>query len=232
MKKVGIIGGLGPQTTIDYYTSIIAKYQEKVGIKDDLPELVINSINMYDIYRWLANNEIEELTTYITNAVRALEKSGADFVVIAGNTPHIVFKEIQRNIAIPMISIVEETYQAAQRLHLKKVGFLGTQFTMENDFFKKPFIDNNIQIIIPNASERVYIHQKITDELFKNIINLETHKRFSDIIYQMVKEESVEGIILGCTELPLLFKNQPLGIPLLNPAEIHIEKIVDTLFQI
>ncbi len=232
MKRVGIIGGLGPQTTIDYYTSIIAKYQEKVGIKDDLPELLINSINMYDIYRWLANNEIEELTAYITNAARVLENSGVDFVVIAGNTPHIVFDEIRRNVHIPMISIVEETYQTAQKLHLKKIGFLGTKFTMENDFFKKPFIDNNIQIIIPNASERVYIHQKITDELFKNIVNSDTQKKFLDIISHMVEKEAVEGIILGCTELPLLFKDESLSIPLLNPAEIHIQKIVDTLFQI
>lgn len=230
MKRVGIIGGLGPQTTIDYYTSIIAKYQERVGIKDDLPELFINSINMYDIYRWLANNEIEELIAYITNAARVLENSGADFIIIAGNTPHIVFQEIQNRLNTPMISIVEETFKAVHANRIKKIGFIGTQFTMEHDFFKKPFLENGIDVILPCEKDRLYIHKKITEELFKNCILSETKEEFLKIIQRMKDEQGIEAIILGCTELPLLFGKESYDIPFFNPMESHIQEIVRRSF--
>lgn len=137
MKKVGIIGGTGPESTVDYYKSIISKFQEKIGSKEDLPELFINSINMYKMFNLLMNGQTKELIHYLTDAVQKLESVGVDFVVFTGNTPHIVFERVQEKVQVPMISMVEETYLKAQEWNLEKVGLIGTKFTMENDFFKK-----------------------------------------------------------------------------------------------
>ncbi|WP_458413252.1 aspartate/glutamate racemase family protein [Schinkia sp. CFF1] len=137
MKKVGIVGGMGPESTVDYYQSVIMKFQEKIGSKEELPELYINSINMYKMFKLLMNGQTVELINYLTDAVRKLEIVGADFVVMSANTPHIVFEQIQQKVQLPMISIVEETFLKAQELGLERIGLIGTKFTMENDFFLK-----------------------------------------------------------------------------------------------
>ncbi|MGG3181664.1 amino acid racemase [Priestia megaterium] len=231
MKKVGIIGGTGPESTVVYYQSIISKFQEKIGSKEGLPELFINSINMYKMFNLLMNGQTQELITYLTDAVQKLESVGADFVVFTGNTPHIVFEQVQKNVQVPMISMVEETYLKAQELSLEKIGLIGTKFTMENDFFKKPFISHNIEMVVPNQSEQEYIHQKIVEELENGIVNNETKKVFLNIIKQMTDRDGTQAIILGCTELPMLIKDEDLNISSLNTAEIHINKIVDTIFM-
>lgn len=231
MKKVGIVGGLGPEATVDYYQTIISKFQEKIGSKEELPELFINSINMYKMFKLLTNGQTKEVIKYLIDAVQKLESVGADFVVMCGNTPHIVFEQIQEKVQVPMISIVEETYLKAQELRLEKIGLIGTKFTMENDFFQKPFISQNIEMVVPNQSEQEYIHRKIVEELENGIVNNETKKGFLNIINQMISRDGIQGVILGCTELPMLIKNEDLNIHSLNTAEIHINKIVDTIFM-
>ncbi|PKG22642.1 aspartate/glutamate racemase family protein [Niallia nealsonii] len=231
MKKVGIVGGIGPEATVDYYQSIISKFQEKIGSKEELPELFINSINMYKMFNMLTNGKMREVIHYLTDAVQKLESVGADFVVICGNTPHIVFEQIQQKVHIPMISIVEETYLKAQDLKLEKIGLIGTKFTMENDFFRRPFSSNNIEMVVPNQSEQEYIHRKIVEELENGIVNNETKKGFLSIINQMINRDGIQGIVLGCTELPMLIKKEDLNIHSLNTAEIHINKIIDIIFM-
>lgn len=231
MKKVGIVGGIGPESTVDYYQLIISGFQEKIGSKEELPELFINSINMYKMYKFLMNGQTQALIDYLTDAVQKLESVGADFVVMSGNTPHIVFEQIQQRVQVPMISIVQETYLKVQEMSLDKIGLIGSKFTMENDFFKKPFISHNIEMVVPNQSEQEYIHRKIVEELFNGIVNNETKKVFLNIINQMINRDGIQGVILGCTELPMLIKNKDLNIHPLNPTEIHIKKIVDTIFM-
>jgi len=231
MKKVGIVGGIGPEATVDYYQSIISKFQEKIGSKEELPELFINSINMYKMFDFLMKGQTEEVIQYLTEAVQNLERVGADFVVMCGNTPHIVFDHIQQKVRVPMISIVEETYVQAQELNVEKIGLIGTKFTMEHDFFKKPFISNNIEIVVPNQTEQEYIHKKIVSELENGIVHNDTKEDFLHIINQMIAKNGIQGLILGCTELPMLIKNEDIPIHSLNTAEIHINKIIDTIFM-
>jgi aspartate racemase len=231
MKKVGILGGMGPESTIDYYQSIISKFQEKKGSKEELPELFINSINMYKMFNLLTNGKTKELINYLAEAVHTLKNVGSDFVVMSANTPHIVFEEVQQEVQLPMISIVEETFLKAQELGLEKIGLIGTKFTMENDFFKKPFISHNKEIVVPNQSEQQYIHKKIVEELENGIVNNETKMEFLNIIDQMMNRDNIQGVILGCTELPMLIQNEDLTIHLLNTTEIHVNKIVDTIFR-
>ena len=226
MKKLGMIGGTGPESTVDYYQSIISKFQEETGSKESLPELLIYSINMYKIFDLLQNNQEEELAEYLAAAVLSLERAGADFAVISANTPHIVFDKVQQKVNIPMVSIVEETYRRTQQLEIQKVGLLGTQFTMENRFFKEPFTVNGKEIFVPNEQDQRFIHEKIVKELERGIVNEGTKKEFLAIAERMIEQHDIEGLILGCTEFPMIFKPEDLDIPQLNTVEIHVAKIV------
>ncbi|TWT27174.1 aspartate/glutamate racemase family protein [Planomicrobium sp. CPCC 101110] len=231
MKKLGIVGGTGPESTVDYYQSIISKYQEKAGSSEDLPELLINSINMYKIFSLLEANQTEGLADYLTESVRTLEKAGADFVVLTANTAHIVFDKVQERVNVPMISIVEETYNRTEELGLGKIGLLGTKFTMENDFFQKPFHAGAKTIVVPEPEEQQYFHEKIVSELEKGVVEEGTKKDFLELAAKMVERDGIEGLILGCTELPLIFKPEDLEIPQLNTTEIHVKKIIEVMFD-
>ncbi|MDP4104752.1 MAG: amino acid racemase [Bacillota bacterium] len=231
MKIVGIIGGIGPESTVDYYQTIISKFQERIGSKEILPELVINSINMYKIFELISIGKKEELIQYLADAVQKLASAGANFAVMSGNTPHLVFDRVQELVDIPMISIVEATFVQARELELERIGLIGTKFTMEHEFFKRPFISDHKEIFVPNELEREYIHRKIVEELEKGIVKKETKARFLEIISQMVHRDQLEGMILGCTELPMIIKKNDLELPILNTTEIHVHKIVDTIFE-
>jgi aspartate racemase len=231
LNIAGIIGGIGPESTVDYYQTIISKFQERVGSKEILPELVINSINMYKIFDLISTEKNVELIHYIVDAVQKLARAGADFAAISGNTPHLVFDQVQEMVDIPIISIVEATFLQAKELGLERIGLIGTKFTMENDFFKKTFISDHKEIVVPNQLEQEYIHRKIVEELEKGLVKEETKARFLEIIQQMVKRDQLQGIILGCTELPMIIKTNDLELPMLNTTEIHVNKIVDTIFS-
>ncbi|WP_112182023.1 MULTISPECIES: aspartate/glutamate racemase family protein [Paraliobacillus] len=231
MKRVGIVGGLGPESTVDYYQSIIAKYQERMQSKEVLPEMFINSINMYQVFEFINNKQLDGLTNYLVDAVKKLDAVGSDFAIISANTPHIVFEEVQKQIPIPMISIVEATYNKTLEFGLKNIGLIGTKYTMENDFFKSPFTSRNKKVTVPTESEQQYIHGKIVAELENGIVNNETKINYLNIIKRMKEEEGIEGVILGCTELPMIIKGEDLDIPVFNTTEIHVNRIVDTIFR-
>ncbi|MBF7023410.1 aspartate/glutamate racemase family protein [Staphylococcus kloosii] len=231
MKRVGIIGGLGPESTVDYYKSFIHKYQYKVDSKQDLPELFINSINMYNIFKYIDENRLEDLAKYVGEAAQKLEQIGADFIIIAANTPHIVFNEIEKMVEVPMISIVDATYEQAEEQDLQTLGLLGTKFTMTHDFFKTTFRDNDKNIVVPHQDEQEHIHKRIVDELENGIVNEKTKDEFLSIINRMIQEDHIDGIILGCTELQMLLNSDDFDIPLLETMDIHVNKMVEKIFE-
>ncbi|MDQ0429361.1 aspartate racemase [Planomicrobium stackebrandtii] len=231
MKKLGMIGGTGPESTVDYYQTIISEFQQRTGNQESLPELLIYSINMYKIFDLLESGQEEELAEYLAAAVLSLERGGADFAVISANTPHLVFKQIQQKVNIPMISIVEATYRKAQDMKLQKIGLLGTQFTMESDFFKNPFIATGQEVVVPNKDEQQFIHGKIVEELEKGIVKEETKKELLGIANRLIEQQGIEGLILGCTEFPMIFKPEDLDIPQLNTVEIHVDEIVKMILS-
>ncbi|GGB59995.1 amino acid racemase [Virgibacillus dakarensis] len=230
MKHAGIIGGLGPESTVDYYQSFIKKYQEKVNSKQKLPELFINSINMYNIFRFISEGKLDALVNYVGEAAQKLESIGADFIIISANTPHIVFDQVREKVGVPMISIVEATYEKAEELGLKRLGLLGTKFTMENDFFKKPFITGKKDIFVPDEDVQQYLHQKIVDELENGIVDPQTKQDFLKIVHDMAEKENLDGLILGCTELPMIINEDDTDLALLNTTEIHVDKMIEQLF--
>lgn len=226
MKKLGIVGGIGPESTVDYYRMLIKGYQE---FKSDgtYPELLINSINMTKMLQMVSDNRMDSLIIYLSDAIKALAGAGAEYALMASNTPHIVFDEVLKLSPIPVLSIVEETCKKARSLGLKKVGLLGTRFTMQSDYYARVFELEGISVIVPDHEEQEYIHTKIFSELQSLVIKDETKQGLLAIIKRMADEEGIEGLILGCTELPLILTQDEFGVKFLNTSLIHVESAIN-----
>jgi aspartate racemase len=225
MKKIGIIGGIGPESTIDYYKLIIGAFHEKQA---DLgyPEIIIYSANLSSLMKILEAKDWENLTDWLLEKVVALHKAGAEFAVIGSNTPHIVFDKVSSRSPIPMLSIIEETRKNAQKRGLKKLGLLGTRFTMESDFFKKPFGDTGMAIVVPEKEDQELIHHRLFSEIELGIIKDSTRNELLSIAKKMIDRHFIDALILGCTELPLILNKDEFGIPFLNTTAIHAASIV------
>ena len=226
MKRVGIIGGIGPESTVDYYKLIIGAFHEKHA-ELGYPEIIIYSANLSSLMRILEANDWETLTDWLLEKVVALHKAGAEFAVIGSNTPHIVFDKVSSRSPIPMLSIIEETRKNAQIRGFKKLGLLGTRFTMESDFFKKPFGDNEMVVVVPEKEDQELIHHRLFSEIELGIIKDSTRKELLSIVKKMIDRHSIDALILGCTELPLILNKDEFGIPFLNTTAIHAESIVN-----
>ena len=225
MKKIGIIGGIGPESTVDYYKMIIGAFHERQAVLG-YPEIIIYSANLSSLMEILEAGDWEGLTNWLLEKVVALQKAGADFAVIGSNTPHIVFDQVSSKSPIPMLSIIEETCKNAQKRGLKKLGLLGTRFTMESDFFKKPFEYREMAVIVPDKEDQELIHQRLFSEIELGIIKDSTREELLSIVRKMIDRHSIDAVILGCTELPLILNKDEFGIPFLNTTAIHAESIV------
>lgn len=230
MKKLGLVGGMGPESTIPYYHDIVYGVQNKIG-ENFFPNLTIESINVFDVLRLCNEQKYDELTDYLMKAINTLIKSGADFVALSANTPHIVFDRLKEQSSVPLVSIVEVTRDEAVRLNKRKLGLLGTIFTMTGDFFKKPFCNSNIEIITPTTEEMEYINCKISSELELGIVKKDTLQGFQKIIKRMMEDDGIEAIILGCTELPLLLNDEVSPVPCLDTMKIHIQHLIDWIVE-
>lgn len=230
MKKLGLVGGMGPESTIPYYHDIVYGVQNKIG-KNIFPHLTVESVNVFEVLKLCNEQKYDELTNYLMQAIKNLTISGADFIALSANTPHIVFDRLQEQSTVPLVSIVEATCNETIRLNKHKVGLLGTIFTMTQDFFKKPFYNSNIEIITPTTEEMEYVNSKITSELELGIIKETTLQGFQTIIKRMQQEDSIEAIILSCTELPLLLNDEVSPIPCLDTMKIHIQLLIDMIVE-
>lgn len=230
MRKLGLIGGMGPESTIPYYHDIVYGVQEALG-EQVFPELTIESVNVFKVLGLCGEQKYDELTEYLMRAIDNLTKSGADFAALSANTPHIVFDRLKEQSRIPLISIVEATCEEAQRRGLKKIGLLGTIFTMRGEFFKAPFSKSGIDIIVPTEEEMELINDKISSELEVGITKDETLVLFQQIINRMRDKEGIEAIVLGCTELPLLLDDEVSPVPCLDTMQIHIGSIVKAILE-
>lgn len=230
MKKLGLVGGMGVESTIPYYHDIVYGVQNKIG-KKFFPNITIESVNAFDVLGLCSEQKYDELTDYLMKAIKNLTTSGADIIALSANTPHIVFDRLQNISMVPLVSIVEATCNEAIRLNIHKLGLLGTIFTMTEDFFKKPFYNSNIEIITPTAEEMEYINLKISSELEFGVIKEETLQGFQKIIKRMQQEDSIEAVILGCTELPLLLNDEVSPIPCLDTMKIHIQLLIDLIVE-
>lgn len=220
MKKIGILGGLAPESTAEYYRMLIQFTKDK-GWGRKYPEIIIYSLNFQEFFDPLEKGEFSRVTSLLSEGIQSLHNAGADFALIASNTPHMFFDEVRKASPIPLISIVEETRKESKERGFEKVGLWGTGFTMREDFYKKEFTENNISLVVPDEEAQEYIHNVILDELVQGKIVEETREKLVEIAQQMVKQEKIQALILGCTELPMILNEEVLGLAVLNTTKIH-----------
>jgi aspartate racemase len=230
MRTLGILGGLGPESTIDYYRAILARYRE-ITSNRDYPHVLINSLDVDKGIAMLDAGRLDELIDYLSLGVEQLARAGADFGCMAANTPHLVFEHVQRRSKIPLLSIVRATAEHARQLGLKKVGLLGTGFTMRAEFYPREFQSAGIVLVVPSEHERQYIHGKYIGELLNNKFLPQTRTEILAIVERLRAEEGVEAIVLAGTELPLLLRGSDIGVNFLDTTLIHVEAIVNRLIS-
>jgi aspartate racemase len=231
MPTAGMIGGLGPESTVDYYRSIIARYRAR-NPGGGYPHVILNSLDVDKGLALLDAKRLGDLADYLAAGVEALARAGADFGFIAANTPHLVFDELQRRSAIPLISIVCATSDHARALGLKRLGLFGTGFTMRASFYPEEFQRAGMSLVLPNESEREFIHSKYIGELLNNRFLPETRAKILSIAQRMKDEDGIEALVLAGTELPLLLRDSSdPGIKFLDTTVIHVEAIVDKLLS-
>jgi aspartate racemase len=226
MKKIGIVGGMGPESTVDYYQGIIDAFKEKGG-GFSYPEIIMYSVNLSELLMMMEHKEWTRLTEWLVRKIEALRRAGAEFAAIGANTPHVVFDDVDAEASLPIISIVEATCRSAKDRGVKRPLLLGTKFTMESDFFQKPFRDQGMSIVVPDYEDREYIHLKLMSEIELGIIQDSTRDGLLAIVKKMIEKASIDSVILGCTELPMILTRDEFGIPFLNTTAIHIGSIVD-----
>jgi len=245
MKTVGIVGGIGPESTIEYYRFIIEGYRERQGgtgvppvdshAQDaratSYPSIIINSVDLTRLIAWINAGELEPFTDYLAAGVEQLANAGADFAVLAANTAHIVFEQIRERSRLPLISIAEATYEKARELGLERLGLLGTRFTMEAKFYPEVFSRAGLSIVTPNETERAFVNEKYFGELLKNVFLPETREQLLAIINEMKQRDAIDGLILGGTELPLILRGADSDLPFLDTTRIHVQAIVDRLLS-
>jgi aspartate racemase len=230
MKTLGLIGGIGPESTVDYYRLLVEKYREKTD--GTYPSVIINSVDLKRLLAWMTANELGKVTDYLVDEIEKLHKAGADFAALASNTPHIVFDEIQERSRVPLLSIVEAACERVRTLGLKTVGLLGTRFTMQATFYPNVFSRAGISLFTPNDQEQNYIHEKYIGELLNNEFLPETREKLFSIADELKARHNIEGLILGGTELPLLLRDEQYnGMQLLDTTRIHVDRLIAELLS-
>jgi aspartate racemase len=226
MKILGIIGGLGPESTIDYYERIIALYRQRKR-DGSYPQFIVNSIDMKKGLDFMDSNNLAGMADYLVEEIGKLARAGATFGLISANTPHIVFDEVASKSAIPLISIVGATCAMAKARKLKRLALLGTRYTMQAAFYPKVFSRAGIELLVPDAKDQDYIHDKYLNELVSGRFLPETRVGLLAIVDRMKAKHDINGVILAGTELPLILRDADyMGIPFLDTTKSHCEAAV------
>lgn len=230
MKKIGLVGGISWTSTVDYYRYLNEGINEKLGGLN-FAECMIYSVNFDDFQRFNAAYDWDATFELLVNAAEDLKKGGAEAIVLCANTAHIVADRIAERVNLPLIDITTAVAEAIHQQGLKKVGLLGTTYTMELDFYKDKLIASGIEPIIPESQEdRDYIEDTLRNELGRGVLNPETKRQYLAIIQQLI-DTGAEGIILGCTEIPLLIHQEDIAVPVFDTTKIHAKAAVSFAYQ-
>src|SRR6266404_1485807 len=226
MKSLGIIGGLGPESTIDYYERIIALYRERTR-DGSYPRFIIISVDLKKGLDFMEAGDLAGMADYLLDGIDKLVRARADFGLISANTPHIVFDDVASKSPIPLISIVEATCAAAKARNLKRLALFGTRYTMQASFYPKVFSRERIELLVPERDDQNYIHDKYFRELVPGKFLPETCAGLLAIVDRMKARSDIDGVVLAGTELPLLLRDPEYhAIPFLDTTKIHVEAAV------
>ncbi len=221
-KKIGILGGLTPESTITYYMHIVHRYHELHG-DHGYPETIIVGVSFQQYEDWMLNDDWTSIEKALLEGLKTLKRAGADFAVIATNTMHLLFEKLQKQIDMPLISIVDATAEAIKAEGFKKIGLIGTQFSMTKPFYREGLKKHGIDVVTPNQADQDYIVKVIFDELSIGKLTEKSRKGYLKIIDKLV-EQGAEGVVLGCTEIPLLIRQKDTPIKVFDTATVHAEK--------
>jgi aspartate racemase len=225
MKKIGLIGGMSWESTVDYYKILNREVKAELG-EPHSAEIIMHSVDFAEIEKLQAAGEWDKLTIKMIKIAQELEAAGAEMLLICANTMHKMAPEVQNNIKIPLLHIADAAAEKIEADGYKKVGLLGTKYTMEGDFYKNRIEDKyNLEVLIPDLETRDLIHQVIYQELVSGILKDDSRDKFKKIITGL-EEKGAEAVILGCTEIPLLIKAEDSSLPILNTTELHAKKAV------
>ena len=226
MQTIGLIGGMSWESSLEYYRLINQYMKEKLGGMHSAQSLMY-SVDFDPIQKLQHKDEWDKLTEMMIDAAKRLEKGGADFVVICTNTMHKMAEDVENNISLPLVHIADATAESIKSQKLNKIGLLGTKFTMEQDFYSKRLADKHqLDVVIPSAEEREIVHQIIYNELCMGQIKDDSKKAYQEIINNL-QQNGAEGVILGCTEIPLLIKQEDVSIPIFDTTTLHAKKAVE-----
>ena len=226
MKTLGIVGGLGPESTVDYYQRIIALYRERQP-DGGYPQFIIISVDLKKGLDFMAANDLAGMAGYLLEEIPKLARAGADFGLIAANTPHVVFDDVAPKSPIPLISIVEATCAEAKTRKLKRLALFGTRYTMQGAFYPKVFSREGVGLVRPDPQDQDYMHDKYLNELVPGKFLPETRENLLTIVDRLKATSDIDGVILAGTELPLILRDEGhSGIPFLNTMKIHAEAAV------
>lgn len=226
MKKIGLIGGMSWESSVEYYKIINRLTKEKLGGSHSA-ETIMYSVDFEKIKNWQFEGDWKSLTKEMVDVSMQLEKAGAELLVLCTNTMHKCADDIQKNIAIPFLHIVDPTAEKILEHKIKKIGLLGTRFTMEEDFYKKRLTDKfKVDVVIPDQADRDCVHQVIYDELVLGQIKPESKTAYLKIIDKLIAQ-GAEGIILGCTEIGLLIKQEDVAVPAFDTTYLHAARAVE-----
>jgi len=224
-KKIGILGGMSPESTAEYYQTITRRYTERFG-DYGYPEIIIYSVSFQPYVDWPGADRWDLVAQGLSQAAQKLETAGADFIIIATNTMHLVFEQVQASVGVPMLSLLDVVGEAILARGLKTVGLLGTKFTMEKPLYPEALAKKGITVLTPDAGDRETVNRVIYDELVAGHIRDESRVEYVSIINKLA-QQGAEGVILGCTEIPLLVSEADAGLPLFDTTLIHAEAALE-----
>ncbi len=222
MKTIGLIGGMSWESTTEYYQIINHTVKEELGGLHSA-KCILYSVDFQEIEECQSSGDWDRSATILSHAAAGLEKAGADFILICTNTMHKVADQIQKNISVPILHIADVTADELEKHGIQKVALLGTKYTMEQDFYKKKLLDRGIDVLIPDASERLFINNVIYNELCLGVISEKSKHTFLCLIDKLAKS-GAQGVILGCTEIGLLVKQSDTSVPLFDTTYLHAHR--------
>jgi len=225
MKKIGIIGGIGPESTTDYYKQIIAAFKGR-GNGLAYPEIIIYSADLSELLAIIDAEQWDRMTDWLVDRLHSLQRAGAEFAAIGSNTPHLVFERVEARSPLPLVSIVAATRDLCRYRGFKRPGLIGTRLTMQSDFYARSFAPEGMPVFVPSPADQDLIQEKLFTEIELGIIKEDTRQALLAVVQRMIDQHAIDALILGCTELPLILDQDQFGLPFLNTTAIHVERIV------
>ena len=226
MRRLGVIGGLGPESTIDYYKALVEVWRRERP-DGSYPPLIIDSLDVQKGIALITAGDMHGLTEYLVESVQRLARGGAELALISANSAHLVFDDVRAASPIPMLSIIETASRAAAARGMKRVALFGTRFTMQSSMYPDGLRRDGIEVVVPSDDEQTFIHEKYLGELIPGIFRDETREKLIAIIHAIHARSPIDAVILGGTELPLILREPSYdGIAMVDTTRVHVEAAV------